>query len=77
MGNAASALGKRSTAADVVAHYAAAAGVAPEALLAGKRAVVTGGNSGIGTETVKALALAGAAVVFGSRSLAAGEAAVA
>ena len=77
MGAAGSALGKRSTAADVVAHFARAANVAPEQLLAGRRAVVTGGNSGIGTETVKALALAGATVVFGSRSLAAGEEAIA
>lgn len=76
MGNSASSLGKRSTAADVVAHYAKLAGVAPSALLSGKRAVVTGGNSGIGTETVKALLSAGATVVFGSRSLAAGEEAV-
>jgi len=78
MGAASSAaLGKRSTAAEVVAHFARAAGVAPEQLLAGKRAVVSGGNSGIGTETVKALALAGATVVFGSRSLKAGEEAIA
>ena len=72
-----SALGKRSTAAEVVAHFARAANVAPELLLTGRRAVVTGGNSGIGTETVKALASAGATVVFGSRSLAAGEEAIA
>ena len=32
------------------------------------------GNSGIGTETVRALAVAGARVVFTSRSLEAGEA---
>ena len=34
---------------------------------------MTGGNSGIGTETVKALLAAGATVVFGSRGVAAGE----
>ena len=77
MGAGSSALGKRSTAAEVVAHFARAANVAPEQLLAGRRAVVTGGNSGIGTETVKALASAGATVVFGSRSLAAGQEAIA
>lgn len=35
--------------------------------LAGKRVVVTGGYSGIGTETVRALAGAGATVVVGAR----------
>lgn len=42
--------------------------------LEGKTAVVTGGNSGIGVETIRALATAGADVVLCSRSLAAGEA---
>ncbi|KAK9863975.1 hypothetical protein WJX84_005465 [Apatococcus fuscideae] len=41
--------------------------------LAGKTAVVTGGNSGIGLETVRALALAGAHVVLLSRSVDAGK----
>jgi NAD(P)-dependent dehydrogenase (short-subunit alcohol dehydrogenase family) len=45
--------------------------------LTGKVAVVTGGNSGIGTETVRALALAGADVVLCSRSPELGEAAAA
>jgi NAD(P)-dependent dehydrogenase (short-subunit alcohol dehydrogenase family) len=35
--------------------------------LSGKRAVVTGGYSGIGTETVRALAAAGAEVIVGAR----------
>lgn len=38
-----------------------------------KSFVTCAGNSGIGVETVRALATAGARVVFTSRSLAAGE----
>ncbi|KAL4425998.1 hypothetical protein ABPG75_010014 [Micractinium tetrahymenae] len=41
--------------------------------LTGKQAVVTGGNSGIGVETVRALAHAGADVVLCSRSLEGGQ----
>lgn len=41
--------------------------------LKGKVAVVTGGNSGIGLETVKALAYGGCRVIMGSRSVEAGE----
>ncbi|WP_239165143.1 SDR family NAD(P)-dependent oxidoreductase, partial [Actinoplanes palleronii] len=41
--------------------------------LAGKRAVVTGGSSGIGVETARALAHAGAQVTLAVRDLAAGE----
>jgi NAD(P)-dependent dehydrogenase (short-subunit alcohol dehydrogenase family) len=44
--------------------------------LKGKTAIVTGGNSGIGLETCKALASAGARVILCSRSLKAGESAV-
>ncbi|KAL4427898.1 hypothetical protein ABPG75_001987 [Micractinium tetrahymenae] len=43
--------------------------------LRGKTAVVTGGNSGLGLETCRALAAAGAHVVLCSRSLEAGQAA--
>ena len=39
----------------------------------GKTSVVTGGNSGIGVETVKALATAGSRVVLTSRSVEAGS----
>ena len=42
--------------------------------LQGKVAVVTGGNSGIGVQTIKALASAGADVVLCSRSVEAGKA---
>src|ERR1700758_2584654 len=37
--------------------------------LAGKTVVVTGGNNGIGLETVKAFAYAGARVILASRSI--------
>jgi NAD(P)-dependent dehydrogenase (short-subunit alcohol dehydrogenase family) len=41
--------------------------------LTGKRAIVTGGASGIGVETVKALAKAGAEVTIAARNLEAGK----
>src|SRR5882757_7049270 len=41
--------------------------------LTGKRAIVTGGASGIGVETVRALATAGADVTIAVRNLEAGE----
>ena len=41
--------------------------------LTGRTALVTGGNSGIGVETVRALAYAGAHVILCSRSVEAGE----
>ena len=52
-----SAFGYHSTAREVVAGQD----------LSGKRVVVTGGYSGIGTETVRALAAAGASVIVGAR----------
>ena len=42
--------------------------------LTGKRAIVTGGSSGIGVETARALAVAGAEVTLAVRNLGAGEA---
>lgn len=57
------AVGRRTTAVEAVQGYD----------LTGINAVVTGGNSGLGAETVKALALAGAHVVLCSRSVEAGE----
>jgi NAD(P)-dependent dehydrogenase (short-subunit alcohol dehydrogenase family) len=45
--------------------------------MSGKTVVITGGNSGIGTETAVALASAGARVVITARDQARGEAAVA
>ncbi|RLP98216.1 SDR family NAD(P)-dependent oxidoreductase [Micromonospora sp. CV4] len=53
----------RSTAAEVIAGVD----------LSGRRAVVTGGASGIGLETVRALATAGAEVTLAVRDTAAGE----
>lgn len=55
--------GAETTAAEVVAGHD----------LTGLRAVVTGGASGIGKETVRALAAAGAAVTLAVRDTAAGE----
>ena len=65
-------LNKRSTAKEVLAHYAGG----NASYLAGKTAVVTGGNSGIGCQTVKALASAGCRVILASRSVKAGEDAI-
>jgi NAD(P)-dependent dehydrogenase (short-subunit alcohol dehydrogenase family) len=45
--------------------------------LSGRRAIVTGASSGIGTETARVLALRGAAVTLTARDLAAGERAAA
>jgi NAD(P)-dependent dehydrogenase (short-subunit alcohol dehydrogenase family) len=61
-------LGAHSTARDVVLHFAELERRSADTLLAGAVAVVTGGNSGIGLETAKALASAGCRVVVGSRS---------
>ncbi|WP_434445232.1 SDR family NAD(P)-dependent oxidoreductase [Lentzea sp. E54] len=47
--------------------------VANVADLAGRRAVVTGGASGIGVETVRALAVAGAEVTIAARDIDAGQ----
>jgi len=62
------ALGRKSTAKEVVDHF--------KANLKGKTAIVTGGNSGIGLETVKALASAGCRVIIASRNVQAAEKAV-
>lgn len=61
-------LGKKSTAKDVVDHF--------KVDLRGKVAVVTGGNSGIGLETVKALTSAGCRVILASRSVQPAEQAI-
>mmetsp|Transcript_17348 Transcript_17348/g.29701 ORF Transcript_17348/g.29701 Transcript_17348/m.29701 type:complete len:387 (+) Transcript_17348:33-1193(+) len=60
-------LGKKSTADDVVTRFGASGS------LSGKTAVVTGGNSGIGLETVRVLAENGCKVILCSRSVEAGE----
>jgi NAD(P)-dependent dehydrogenase (short-subunit alcohol dehydrogenase family) len=48
--------------------------IARQADLRGRQAVLTGASSGIGVETARALAIAGADLVLGVRNLAAGEA---
>ncbi|CAN5374497.1 SDR family NAD(P)-dependent oxidoreductase [soil metagenome] len=55
--------GATSTAADVIAHID----------LSGKRAIVTGGASGLGEETARALASAGADVTIAVRNIDAGQ----
>ncbi|KAK9813700.1 hypothetical protein WJX73_004097 [Symbiochloris irregularis] len=60
-------LGWKSTADDVIR--------ASRISLAGKTAIVTGGNTGIGKETVQSLAKAGARVVFTARSVSKADAA--
>ncbi|MDQ3035634.1 MAG: SDR family oxidoreductase [Myxococcota bacterium] len=62
--HAAPALGKRTTALEALRGRR----------LDGRTAIVTGASSGIGIETVRALAFAGADVVLACRSVAAGEA---
>jgi len=57
--------------------YTDAAEVAEDIDLAGEVAIVTGGASGIGIETARVLAAAGAEVMLAVRNLAAGEAAAA
>lgn len=57
--------GSRTTAADVLANID----------LTSRRAIVTGGHSGLGLETTKALAAAGAEVIVGARNPAAAQAA--
>ena len=70
MGGISSKFGKHSTAKQIVD------GLGGPTSLVGKIAVVTGGNSGIGLETVKALAYAGAKVILASRSIEAGQNAI-
>src|SRR3954454_21581596 len=54
-------------------HDSTAAEVIAGIDLSGKRAIVTGGSSGIGVETARALASAGAEVTLAVRDLSAGE----
>jgi NAD(P)-dependent dehydrogenase (short-subunit alcohol dehydrogenase family) len=75
MGNAQTSNGlkKQSTALEVISFYSDGK---VDGYLDGKVAVVTGGNSGIGLETVKSLASAGCRVIMGSRSVEAGLASI-
>ena len=68
----ASAAGKLPTARDVVRRFGGEG-----KHLKGKTALVTGGNAGIGLETVKALASAGCRVILCSRNIDAANAAIA
>ena len=73
MGNTATkdgGLGAHSTAKEVVEKFGT------KQYLKGITAIVTGGNSGIGTETCKALLYGGARVILCSRSIAAGQKAI-
>jgi NAD(P)-dependent dehydrogenase (short-subunit alcohol dehydrogenase family) len=58
-------------------EYSTAEEVLADVDLSGRRAIVTGASSGIGTETARVLAMRGAAVTLTSRNLDAGEAAAA
>jgi len=69
--------GVASSALDIVNYYRSHYGDGTDAhYLKGKLAIVTGGNSGIGTETCKALAYAGCRVILCSRSVSNAEEAV-
>jgi NAD(P)-dependent dehydrogenase (short-subunit alcohol dehydrogenase family) len=57
--------------------YTTAADIVRGLDLSGKTAVVTGGNTGIGLETARCLASAGARVIITSRSIADAESAAA
>lgn len=70
MGGDASKFGGKTAALEIVNTYV------PNKGLTGKTAIVTGGNSGIGLETCKALAHAGCRVLLCSRSVAAGTKAI-
>mmetsp|Transcript_23067 Transcript_23067/g.33774 ORF Transcript_23067/g.33774 Transcript_23067/m.33774 type:complete len:331 (+) Transcript_23067:76-1068(+) len=66
-------LGAKSTALEVFEYFAIQKG---KNFLQGKTVIVTGGNSGIGLETCKVFAYAGARVILCSRSVASGERAI-
>jgi NAD(P)-dependent dehydrogenase (short-subunit alcohol dehydrogenase family) len=64
----------------IVANKVAVEGPSPyhpaTGSLVGKTVIITGGNTGLGLETAKRLAVAGATIVITSRSTAKGEAAI-
>lgn len=64
-------LGKKSTCLDVLNHFNVQKGS-----LTGKVAIVTGGHSGIGLETVRTLTYTGCKVISGGRSISAATAAM-
>jgi NAD(P)-dependent dehydrogenase (short-subunit alcohol dehydrogenase family) len=63
--------GKKTTSKQIMDHYANISG--NPKFLQGKVAVVTGGSSGIGIETCKALAYAGCRVILSARNVEAGQ----
>ena len=67
-----STFGRQSTGKQIVDFYAVEQKKSVNKLLAGQTFLVTGGNSGVGLQTVKAIAYAGGRVIMCTRSIKAG-----